>query len=117
MHVVSGSYQSRPFRFPEQIIEGVFWRTMAVKDGDLNLLSTATHFFESHSLLGNDTGLDVNGTEMPHSSDFIFSKLAFAISGVFVWTALLLTCFQVSSATRKVLVLKQTEKVKCLLSC
>jgi len=81
-----------------------------------NPLSAATHFldFESH-LAGNDTGLDANGT-MPHSNDFIFGKLAFAISGVFVWTALLLTCFQVSPTyTReKCSYKKQTVGVKCL---
>lgn len=36
--------------------------------------------------------LNVNGTT---PMNFIFSPLAFTISGVFVWSALLLTCFQV----------------------
>ena len=46
----------------------------------------------------NVTGSDWNST-MNHSNDgvsFIFTPYAFGVSGVFVWSALFLTCFQVS---------------------
>jgi len=33
--------------------------------------------------------------EEMHNGPFIYSGLAYGISGVFVWSALLLTCFQV----------------------
>jgi len=63
-------------------------------------LSTAANTFLASSpvTLGRDensTGPDLNDTMSGEGTDFIFSGLAFAISGVFVWTALLLTCFQV----------------------
>lgn len=43
---------------------------------------------------GNLTGLDKNGSDATLIS-FIFTPYAFGVSGVFVLSALLLTCFQV----------------------
>ena len=58
----------------------------------------AATLFASSFLAGdqNLTGLEGNDTTMTGPGSFIFSTLAFSISGVFVLSALVLTCYQVS---------------------
>ena len=54
---------------------------------------------ESVALLNKTT----ENETMPLSHQFIYSVYAQGTSGVFVWTALILTCFQVLYPTRRVL--------------
>lgn len=61
----------------------------------MGLRSVLVDEIVSTTLMPATEGEALNETNVTMSTSFIFKPVGFAISGVFVWSALLLTCFQV----------------------